>query len=236
MYKYQTRIGISKTRADGKMSVWALFDAIGDCEQFQIDSDMLLFNYLKSNNFGMYLTSRYAQILTMPSYGDEITICTSIYEVQNLFGFRNTFVYDMHNNILVKTYAMGAFVDLLKNKLTKLDSDFLASYPLEPKLDMEYSPRKVECKGEPIHCGQVLVPYWYLDSYGHTNNVRYIQKATDYLDNSSAIKSVKVEFKNSSHLGDCMFVNKYVHDDVTVIQFYNGSKIYANVEFIKACH
>ncbi|MCL1945459.1 MAG: thioesterase [Firmicutes bacterium] len=229
MYSHQTHVVISNTTVDRQMSVMGLISFLGDCEQLQIENDSCLYDFLKSNNLGMYLISRYLQILSMPKYGDKIDATTSIYDLRTSYGYRNTYVYDSKGNVLVKTYAMGAFVDLNTNRIARVPKSFLEDYCLEQQLEMDYPSRKIDCLGDKVDCCAIPVTYSYLDIYGHVNNARYVSLACDVVDNVKAIKSIRVEYKNAAKLGDILHISKFVNYDKQVVQLANSNGILYSV-------
>jgi len=231
MFETFGKVNISNCSSDGVMSVGGLLAFLGDCEQCQIDSETYLKEYLREHNMGMYLTSRYLEILDMPKYGDDIKAVTSIYELKGIFGCRNTFVYDASGNVLIKSYAMGAFIDLATAKLARVPQELLDKYALEPKLDMNYPPRNIITKGTEMLCDERDVYPYMIDIYQHVNNTHYITMASDYIKNHNAIKSIRVEYKIPTLLGDVLEIIKQVDEDKVYIKFFKGGMTCAVVEF-----
>ncbi|MDR1138515.1 MAG: hypothetical protein LBK70_01420 [Clostridiales bacterium] len=231
MYDYFTNVAISATTVDRTMSIGACLGVLGDCEQLQLDNDSYIRDFFVRHNIGIYLVSRYVEIVDMPQYKSNIRTHTSIYKLSSACGYRNTYIYDDRDNILVRSYAMGAFIYLDSGKIARVSQNFLNGYELCPQLDMEYPPRKIQPTGILQECGCVVVTYSFLDIYGHVNNVKYVALACDYVENISRVRATRVEYRKSAMLGDTMYVRKYVDNSKVYIQLYNCSDVYAIIEF-----
>ena len=75
-------------------------------------------------------------------------------------------------------------------KLTERDT---AAYGLEPKLDMDYAPRKIKLPGEYEQQEAFAVQKHHLDTNHHVNNCQYVQMAMDYLPADFRIHQMRAE-------------------------------------------
>lgn len=78
---------------------------------------------------------------------------------------------------------------------------------MEPAIDMEYAPRKIKLFDDHNVVDTRKVMQYQIDSNNHMNNEAYIALAQEYVEDISAIKAVRAEYKM-----------QYVKDDVIVVK------------------
>ena len=109
----------------------------------------------------------------------------------------------------------------------------LSPYIIEPKLDMEYTSRKITV----LDNGQVLEPViirkQHLDSNNHVNNGQYINIASDYLPEGFDTYQIRAEYKKQAHLGDVFlpYVVTEAEKIIVSLRDENGG-VYMNAEFM----
>jgi Predicted thioesterase len=91
-------------------------EVIQDCSMLWLESEPSFQNFLKTNNLGMILLSRQADVLRLPAYGEKITVRTSIYDCDRFSGYRNTVLYGEDDQPCVSTWCIGVFVNLKTGK------------------------------------------------------------------------------------------------------------------------
>lgn len=115
-------------------------------------------------------------------------------------------------------------------KLTERDT---AAYGLEPKLDMDYAPRKIKLLGEYEQQEAFAVQKHHLDTNHHVNNCQYVQMAMDYLPADFRIHQMRAEYKQQARLHDVICPARAVEDTKTTILLNDQkSEPYAIVEFM----
>ncbi len=236
MYSITKKIAMSNTGADGKMDLVSLLESFGDCEQFQIDNMQGVMESLKNDSHGIYVIARQVDIESLPSYGDEITVTTYVYNLSKTVGTRNTFVYDASGNILVRSYATGVFVDTTTQKMIRVPEKYWEVFSADDKQDMEYLPRRIilpKVDGETK--GEFVVPDCFIDSYLHMNNVNYVMLALMNISNGNKIKRIRVEYKNPAKASEIIVPVVREQDDIITVSLNakDGTQ-YANVEFTLA--
>ena len=115
----------------------------------------------------------------------------------------------------------------------RVPEEIIGKYELAPKLDMEYSPRKIAVPKEGGECREdIVVRMHHLDTNQHMNNAQYVHFAVMYLPADSEIRELRVEYRRQAVLGDRITPVIYrTHEDTYLVSM-NGEdgKPYAVVE------
>ena len=103
---------------------------------------------------------------------------------------------------------------------------------MEPKLDMEYAPRKIVLPESYDEQDSFVVQKHHLDTNHHVNNCQYVQMAMDYLPEKFKIHQMRAEYKQQARLNDVICPASAADDNRTTI-LLNDQKgdPYAVVEF-----
>ncbi len=144
MYEMKTIIGTSQIDKDGLLKTSSIFDIMQDCSFFQLESENELTNYFNENNVSMFLISRQVDIYKLPKYSEKIITRTYVYECNEVYGYRNTVIYDENNIELVVCYAIGGFVDLTNSNLVRIPKSIIDGVKFDKKIEMNYLPRKIK--------------------------------------------------------------------------------------------
>jgi acyl-ACP thioesterase len=239
LYSYQNLVTASQVDRHKKMRIAALFDLMADCEQLQIDNAGSLGRYMSERRAGIFLCYRQADLLRRPAYGETLTATTFIYDLNPVTGRRNTVIYDARGEVILRSYGIGAFVDLKTGGMTTIDRSFVTGYPLSQKLDMAYTSRKVNppVGTAAIPAAAYPAPESHIDAYGHVNNAKYILTAAEYLADEDAPRRVRVEYKSPARYGDTVRPLLYREPDALTVALTddkNEKTVYAVVEFSNA--
>ena len=65
-------------------------------------------------------------IIREPSYGEDLQVTTSIFEINSLFGHRNTCICDVQGQLCYISWSMGAFVNRQTGRLQKVPENNLS--------------------------------------------------------------------------------------------------------------
>jgi len=171
MYSLKYKVTTSTCDSEGKLKLYSALQMMQDCSEMWIDSEPEVKNYFFQQNMAQLLATRQVEVIRVPDYKEELTVTTSVYGMKNMFGFRNTFIYDAQGTPCYKTWSMGAFVDKVARKLKRVDDATIQSMKLEPQLEMNYKDRRIIL---PKTEGEVLEPIKVLradiDYNKHLNN------------------------------------------------------------------
>ena len=142
-----------------------------------------------------------------PAMGEKIKVRTWAYDFKASLGFRNIDILDEDGVRIVKAASIWSYVDTETLRPVRIDEEVSAAYPMEPAIDMEYAPRKIKLFEDHEMVDTRKVMQYQIDSNNHMNNEAYIALAQEYVEDISAIKAVRAEYKM-----------QYVKDDVIVVK------------------
>ncbi|MBR6904425.1 MAG: hypothetical protein IKN32_06185, partial [Bacteroidales bacterium] len=172
------------------------------------------------------------EVVRVPEFKEELTVTTSVYEVNPMFGFRNTYIYDAGGKPCYKTWSMGAFVDKAAGKLKHVNDATIQSMKLDPQLEMNYKDRRIIL---PKEGGEVLDPVRVLradiDYNRHMNNANYVRVAMELLPEGFEVKGLRVEYRVAAKLGDVLVPMLYHIDGGLIVALSVGNETSAIIEF-----
>ena len=230
-YEMKTRIRTSQIDKNGFLKPSSIFDLMQDCSFFQLDSDEHLNKFFKENNVTLFLAARQVDIYKLPKYSDEVIVKTYVYECNEVYGYRNTVIYDSNYNELVISNATGAFVSCESGTLVKMPTDLIEYYNSGEKQKMEYLPRKISFDKDGFtEIDRFKVKKYFIDDNNHVNNARYIDMAIDYVDDD--FDRVRIEYKAQSTLNDNIIVSRKKIDNKYILKLEGENNIlYSVLEF-----
>lgn len=207
MYSYNAIVRYSETGGRKTANIATLANYFQDCAIFQSEAVGKGLDYLREHNRAWFLISWQIEVDRYPVMGENIQIRTWPYDFRASLGFRNIDILDEDGDRIVKAASIWSYVDTLSMRPVRIDRDESDAYPMEPAIDMEYAPRKIQ----PINGYETIdtrkVMSYQIDSNNHMNNEAYIALAQEYVEDVSKIKSLRAEYKM-----------QYVKDDVIVVK------------------
>ena len=237
MFTIHRQVSLSDINENGSLSTSSLIKFMQDCSEFQIDSNREISQYLSKHEIGIFLASRQLDIIRSPQYGEKVTISTWIFEDHNIFGNRNSILLDEQGNVCACCYALGAFVNLKSGHPLHLDFNLFPSFQFDPKLNIEYTPRKIELPDNMIHrvCQTRPVEKYQLDFYRHVNNAIYVQLACEFLPDDFQYNRVRIEYLHQARKGNSLTSVLYTAPDSSfhTVVFRDSQTEFARVEFTK---
>ncbi len=202
MYTMKRTVRCSNIGFGGKIRLSALIDLLQDCAYDHLQNEPVLTPYFERTGNVMFLVSRQADILRLPDYNEQLEVSTWCYELKRMYGYRNTVIKDSSGNICVREVEIGAFAELDTQKPVKISEELVQSVQKEPKIDMEYLPRKITLPdNEPDSVIKVPVHSFYIDMYSHVNNARYLDMIDDLLPKDKSVKGIRTEYKRPLKYG-----------------------------------
>ena len=232
MYTLNYKVTTSTCDSEGRLKLYSALQMMQDCSEMWIDSEPEVKAYFARENMAQLLASRQVEVLRVPSFKEELTVTTSVYEMKPMFGFRNTFIYDTGGRPCYRTWSMGAFVDKATGKLKRVDDAVASNLLIEPQLEMNYRDRRIILpKGGGEAFAPIKVMRADIDYNRHVNNANYIRMAMELLPEDFEIKELRVEYRVAAKLGDTLTPTMYRIDDSFVIALSIGNEVSAIVEF-----
>lgn len=232
MYTYEINAGYSAMDASLCMTVPAILDCFQDAAIFEAENGKITVEYLYSRHIAWLLNSWQIVIDRRPALNERIKIATSPYDFKGFVGYRNFTMADANGDVIVKAASVWTLMDTEKGCPSRLTQELQDGYELDPKLDMEYAPRKIVLSGDGKVQEQFRIRRCQIDSNQHMNNVEYIKLAMETLPEDIEIRELRAEYKKAAHYGDeiSLVVIKAEGKHQVVLKDSEGS-IYAVVEF-----
>lgn len=239
MYSIDSIVTTSACDENGCLKLFSAFQMMQDCSEMWIDSEPVVRDTFSKLGMAQLLASRQVEIVRVPRYKERLRTVTTVFEVEPMYGYRNTFIYDSDGNACYRTWSMGAFVDRQTGHLQRVPQDALSSVYIEPQKDMTYLDRRVLLPKDLQLQKQISVAVTHndIDYNRHMNNANYIRVAMEYLPDNFKYNSVRVEFRRPARYGDeivpyicqkdasTFFVQLTVADNVsTLIEFKNATQ------------
>ncbi len=225
MYYIDRTVAFSETGPDNKIKITNLIDYYQDVCTFQSTDLGVGTEYLKEHGIGWVATSWQIVVNRYPALDEKIRIGTAPYGFKGAMGLRNFIMETPEGEVLSVVNSIWSMVSRETGTLVRVDADTIGAYTLEPKLDMEYAPRKIAIPSELAACAPLKVEYHHLDFNNHVNNAQYISMAEDLIPEGRRAKQIRVEYRASAHADDTImpYVGHVVADAGTDAGASNNS-------------
>lgn len=207
MYSYDAIVRYSETGGRKKSNMASLANYFQDCAILQSENVGIGLDYLADHHRAWFLISWQIEVDRYPSMGEKIKVRTWAYDFKASLGFRNIDILDENGIRIVKAASIWSYVDTETLRPARIEDEVSEAYPMEPAIDMEYAPRKIKLFVDHNVVDTRKVMQYQIDSNNHMNNEAYIALAQEYVEDISAIKAVRAEYKM-----------QYVKDDVIVVK------------------
>ena len=235
VYKYDFRVGFSQSDLEHRMTIPAIIDTFQDCSCFQSEDLGVGFSYLEPKDLVWVINYWEVEFFKRPRYGDRVTAGTFPYEFKGFLGLRNFFLLDENGEYVAKANSLWVLMDWINMRPARPDEKIINAYELEPKLDMNYEPRKIKVPKEALDISakeMLTIQEHHLDFNGHVNNGQYIKIAMSYIPPEVDYTKLRVEYRNQAHLGDEVYPMVYTNENsyIIVLNDKEGTA-YSVVEF-----
>lgn len=207
MYSYDAIVRYSETGGREKSNMASLANYFQDCAILQSENVGIGLDYLADHHRAWFLISWQIEVDRYPAMGEKIKVRTWAYDFKASLGFRNIDILDENGIRIVKAASIWSYVDTETLRPARIEDEVSEAYPMEPAIDMEYAPRKIKLFDDHNVVDTRKVMQYQIDSNNHMNNEAYIALAQEYVEDISAIKAVRAEYKM-----------QYVKDDVIVVK------------------
>jgi acyl-ACP thioesterase len=232
MYQLEKRVSRSHVGKDGKLTLTTAVDFMQDCSSAQINSVEALTNEFVQRKMAMWIISRQMDILTMPALHEKLIVKTWVWDLNRVYGSRNTVIYNEQGQACVISHAIGAFVLMDTGHLTQISKKTHQEIHIETKLDMDYVSRKIKIPSVvPLQMAAVPVLKSHIDHYNHVNNAKYVMIAYHYLPDDFSVKRLRVEYKIPAIYGDIMQPLLYTQKEQVISLNNAANKPFAVIEF-----
>lgn len=204
MYSCQSRIRYSELDETGHLKIESLLDYFQDCSTFHSEDIGLGVEYLRKNHMIWAMSSWQIVVERFPELGETVTIATAPYDFKGFIGYRNFLMTDAQGERLACANTIWSLLDTETARPVKPTEDMLKGYVLEPKLAMEYAPRRIAIPDGMAEGEAVVIKPHHLDTNHHVNNGQYVRIALDCLKSACHLKQLRAEYKKQCVLGDVL--------------------------------
>lgn len=205
MYSYQSRIRYSELDETGHLRLESLLDYFQDCSTFHSEDIGLGMDYFRERHLVWAMSSWQIVAERYPKLGEVVTVGTAPYKFKGFLGYRNFLMTDEKENILACANTIWSLLDLRSGLPVKATEEMHEKYGLEPKLAMDYAPRKIAVPPELEQGGPVPIRPHHLDTNHHVNNGQFVRIAMDSLGRRSRhVRQLRAEYKKQVVLGDVL--------------------------------
>ncbi|MCI8534175.1 MAG: acyl-[acyl-carrier-protein] thioesterase [Hungatella sp.] len=205
MYHFDSRVRYSETDEKGQLSLTGILNYFQDCSTFQSEDLGMGVRYLSEHNRAWWLTSWQIIIDRYPILGERIVVSTWPYDFKGIYGYRNFTLQNLKGEYLVRAASVWFLFDTRQQRPIRVQESDIRGYgTTRPRLEMDYTPRKIEVPKEYEEKKPVLVERHHLDTNHHVNNAQYVEIAKECLPDDIDIKELRAEYKKAAVLGNYM--------------------------------
>lgn len=231
-FSFDSRVRYSETGIDQKLTILSLVDYFQDCSTFQSELCGHGLNFLKERDRAWMVAYWQIEVLRYPKLCEKITVQTWPYDFKGLYGLRNFALLDETGAYLARANSVWVMIDTVTGRPCRVTQEEISGYQMEPKLEMEYLPRKIATPGDGVEYDPFQVCRHHLDTNDHVNNGQYIGMAEEYLPDGFRVSRIRVEYRSQARLHDVIVPVVTKEDEkVTVMLCSASGKAYAVVEF-----
>lgn len=232
MFSINIKAYPSACDSDGKMKLYRVMQAMQDCSELWVNSEPVFAHYFKENNMTQLLAYRQLDIIRVPDYGEDLRVTTSIYDVNSLFGNRNTCIYDAQGKPCYASWGMGAFVNRETGRLQKVTEQVLNSVKRDEPVPMDYTERRILLPTAEFQTlADIHVSKNDIDYNHHVNNAEYLRMALELLPQDFAPQRIRIEYKAPAKMGDTLTPKLLQTDTDIYIVLYLNSHISTIFQF-----
>lgn len=217
VYTYKTRIRYSEADCENRLTPEALLNYFQDCSTFQSEDLGIGVKYMLANHQVWALNAWQIDVERYPEIGEWVEVGTLPYEFKGFIGFRNFWMKDEQGRRLAVANSVWTLLDLDTGKPVRPSQEMLDGYRLDPKLEMEYLPRKIGVSGEGEARPSFVITRHYLDTNHHVNNGQYVKMALEYPEEGFAVKRLRAEYRKQAYLDDVFYPVVYRNGDICTV-------------------
>ncbi|MCD8104977.1 MAG: thioesterase [Lachnospiraceae bacterium] len=222
-YQFDGRIRFSEVGPDRKLTLVSLVDYFQDCSTFHSEACGNGIDCLNAHGCVWMILFWQIDILRLPLLGEHVYTKTWPYGFQAFYGFRNFAMVDDNGNYLAKANSVWALIGQSNGRPVRVLQEVIDGYELEPRLEMEYLPRKIRLPGEGRKMEPFRVGRQHLDTNHHVNNGQYIYMAEEFLPENFATGRLCVEYRQQARLHDMIVPYVYRGGDAAATENHSAT-------------
>jgi medium-chain acyl-[acyl-carrier-protein] hydrolase len=153
-------------------------------------------------------------IYEYPKLRDKITVQTKVLGTKKFYGYRQNTIKNSEGKVIGEVFSTAILIDFEKRRPMRISSEQSEIYGLKKELDEVPILDDIPKIQKADYLKDYPVRYSDIDSYGHVNNVKYIEMAMDTLPrsilNEYNLFNIKVLFKKETTDGDTLHISSEV--------------------------
>lgn len=204
-YQMDARVRYSEIGENGKLTLPGLINYFQDCTTFHSEEVGSGAKALRKKQRAWVLSAWQIHVRRYPEFGEKIKVVTFPHSFKGFLGGRNFTMENESGELLAAADSQWVYVDLQTGHPCRIEAEELAVYPLEEKLEENFSDRKIK----KIDGGTAFEPFTvkkqHLDTNHHVNNGQYVNLAMEYLTKDIEVKNLRAEYKQQALLGDVLY-------------------------------
>lgn len=233
MFRLDYKVTTSCCDSSGRLKLFSALQMMQDCSEMWMESVPLFRGYFERENMAQLLASRQVEIVRVPRYGEQLSVETSVWEVNAMFGYRNTFIYDVEGKPCYRTWSQGAFVNKQTGRLAKVSEEVSSKFQYDERKEMAYQDRRIILPKEAQMTEHAAVPVMKndIDYNMHMNNACYVRVAMELLPEDFEVRGMRVEHKVPARFGDPLIPQTFKTATAFYVQLLLEGRISAIIEF-----
>lgn len=204
MYEQIMQVRYSEVDASGQAGLPQIIDYFQDTSTFQSEEVGAGIAYLEQIHRAWLLAAWNIEIDRYPAFGERIRVVTAPYAFKSFFGHRNFGIVDEADRMIVRADSIWFWFDSEKGIPARPEPDIKQVYPLEERLEMNYSPRKITVPKSWEKGASFPVRKYHLDTNGHVNNGQYIRMAMEYVPDGFIVSKMRADYQRAAGYGDIL--------------------------------
>lgn len=216
-YSLEGRVRYSEVGVDGALTLPGILNYFQDSSTFQSEDLGQGVQAVHDRKRVWVMSFWQVVVKRYPMLGERIVTSTFPYDFKGFFGYRNFALYTDAGEPLVYANSIWTYLDVEKGVPARLTEEDIAGYESEPKLEMNYAPRKIRIPENRTECDPIPVQKHHLDTNHHVNNCQYITIAADLLPEGFVVQEMRAEYKKQVWPGEMLYPEIASEEDKIIV-------------------
>ena len=224
MYEMNIRVRYSETNQHGEVEAYQILDYFQDSSVFHTMSLGLGLGKKEEEDNAWYLLAWDIRIKDYPKLGDELKVVTKPYKMKGFYGYRRFYLYDSNNTLIADADSVWVYMNTKQSVPSKIPDDITKTYIPEEIKETVRVKRKLSSDGNWEEAESFDVTGFFVDTNMHVNNAFYVQWAEELLKDGEKPSAIRVEYRHSAFLKDCIHIFISKEEDIFKVKFENQKK------------
>lgn len=235
MYEIESTVRYSDCDESGKLSLTGIVNRFQDCCIAHAESLDIGVKCSFETGGAWLLNNWNIEIIRRPAMDERVVIGTVPYKFTGFFGYRSLVLKTASGEMLAVSDSRWFYYNFLTRSPQRPPEKQWKTYTIEEKVPLSVQ-KHSRIKSEDGFAGMpaVTVGQSLIDTNHHMNNSRYVEIASDCLENTDEVKSISVEYRTAAKRGDVIIpLVRRTEDETAVLLNSSAGDRYATVIFGK---